>query len=258
MTWYPQTANGCLVQLPLRRRNVWRAITNRFENGERISTPDSAASRIEWTLAYRDLSNAEASAIRDFYRSARGAFGTFAFVDPGANLLGHSDDPASSEWQSGLLQVTPGVAGPDAAPSGFRLTNTAGAAQRLSQTVALPGQYTACFSVWVRSAGGPVTVTLRRGTAATEVAAPPRWRRYYLTGIMPGEDAAPFSIELAAGHSVEVSGAQVEAGPYPSVYKSTGNAAGIYEHTSFASNELAMTATGVGLSACDFTLISRL
>lgn len=257
MTWYPQTANGCLVQLPLRRRTVWRAITNRFENGERISIPDANAGRIEWTLTYKDLSDPESSALKAFFRAARGAFGTFSFLDPAANLLGWSDDPTFSDWQRGLLDITPGRIGPDGSFAGFTLTNLAGAPEHLSQTVALPGEYTTCFSVWLRSTAGPATVTLRRGSHSTDVTTTSRWKRHFLTGSTPGEDAAPFSVAIQPGDAVDVSGLQVEAAPYPSMYKPTTDASGIYENTSFAADRLAMTATGPGLSACEFTLISR-
>lgn len=257
MTWFPQTSSGSLVQLPLRRRVVWRAITNQFESGERISLPDRNGGRVEWSLAYHDLSDTEATGISNFFRTARGAFGTFAFVDPGANLLGWSEDLSRADWQHGLLSVTGGVVGTDGTTGASSLTNAAAGAQGLTQTIALPGEYTTCFSVYLRAATH-ANVTLRRGSAASVAGVSSRWKRYFLTGPVPGEDNAPFSLELAPGSTVEVCGLQVEAGPYPSQYKATADAAGIYERTSFASDELAMTATGVGLYACDFTLISKL
>ncbi len=257
MTWFPQSAAGSLVQLPLRRRTVWRAITNHFESGERISLPDRNGGRVEWTLAYHDLSDAEATAISNFFRIARGAFGTFAFADPGANLLGWSEDLSRPDWQRGLLSVTGGVAGPDGTNSAASLTNLTSGAQGLTQTLALPGEYATCFSVYLRAAS-PVSVTLRRGSAGSVASISARWKRYFLTGPVPGEDNASFSLELAPGSTVEVWGLQAEAGPYPSQYRPTADASGIYERTSFASDELAMTATGVGLYSCEFTLISKL
>lgn len=257
MSWFPQTSAGSLVQLPLRRRIVWRAITNQFENGERISLPDQNGGRVEWSLAYHDLSDAEATAISNFFRTARGAFGTFAFADPGANLLGWSEDLSHADWQHGLLSVAGGVVGPDGTSNASSLTNTTTGAQGLTQTLALPGAYTTCFSAWLRAAT-PSNVTLRRGSAASVAGVSSRWKRYFLTGPVPGEDNTPFSLELTPGSTVEVCGLQVEAGPYPSQYRPTADASGIYERTSFASDELAVTATGVGLYACEFTLISKL
>lgn len=257
MIWYPQTAAGTLVQLPLRRRTIWRAINNRFENGERISLPDPGAGRIEWYLAYRDLSEAEATAVTAFFRATRGAFGTFAFADPGANLLGWSEDLSKDDWQTGLVTVVAGGPGPAGTSTSALLSNTGAGSQGIAQTVALPGEYTTCFSVYLRSAS-PMNVTLRRGSTSATLTTSAKWKRYFLTGPAPGEDNATFSLDLPAGSSAEVWGLQVEAGPYPSQYRPTETAAGIYERTSFATDELAMTATGVGLFACEFTLISKL
>jgi len=257
MTWFPQLSTGCLVQLPLSRRLVWRAITNRLENGERISLPDTPAGRIEWNLAYKELSEGEAAGMGSFFRNCRGAFGTFSFADPSANLLGWSEDLSRPDWQHGLLSVVPNRAAPNGTLSASTLINAVGAAQQLTQTVALPGQYTTCFSAWLRS-DSPATVTLRRGSAVQPLAITSNWKRYYLTGAVPGEDNAPFSVELQPGQSMDVWGFQVEAGPYPSQYVPVTTASGIYERTSFAADELAITATGVGLFATEFTLISRL
>lgn len=257
MSWYPQTSAGALVQLPLRRRTIWRAITNQFETGERISLPDRGAGRIEWHLAYRDLSEIEAAAITNFFRSTRGAFGTFSFADPGANLLGWSEDLSRNDWQVGLVAVAGGGPGPGGISGSWLLSNSSAGAQGVAQTVALPGEYTTCFSVYLRSAS-PVNVTLRRGSASTTVTTSAKWKRYFLTGPVPGEDNATFSLDVPAGSAAEVWGLQVEAGPYPSQYRPTEAAAGICERTSFASDELAITATGVGLFASEFTLISKL
>jgi hypothetical protein len=257
VTWFPQTRNGCLVQLPLRRRFVWRAITNRLENGERISLPDAGSGRIEWKLAYQELSGEEATTINDFFRDARGAFGTFSFVDPTANLLGWSEDLSRPDWQRGLLSVSTGQPGPYAGLQALRVTNPSPAAQQLSQTVALPGAYTTCFSVWLHS-DAPAQVVLSRGSATQTVSAGPVWRRHYITGSIAGEDNAPFAIALQPGQTVDLWGLQAEAGPYPSQYRPTTGANGICERTSFADDELALTATGVNLFATEFTLISRL
>lgn len=256
MMWFPQTANGCLVQLPLRRRFIWRAITNHLENGERISLPDNYGGRVEWKLAYQELSSAEASAINEFFRDSRGTFGTFAFVDPTANLLGWSEDLSKPDWQCGLLSTAPSP-GPDNTLTATRIGNPVGAPQQLTQTVALPGEYTACFSAWLRS-DVPGSVTLSRGSLVQTAVTTPIWRRHYLSGSIAGEDNAPFGIEIQPGHAVDVYGLQVECGPYPAQYRPTSAPGGIYDRTSFANDELAITATGCELFATEFTLISRL
>src|SRR4051794_34237864 len=257
MTWFPQLSSGCLVQLPIRRRMVWRAITNWFENGERISSPDPAAGRIEWSLAFKELNESEADTMSSFFRACRGAFGSFGFADPTANLLAWSEDLWRPDWQPGVLSVVPGGPAPDGVGTAVRLTNGSAASQQLTQTVALPGEYTACFSMWLRSETSQ-SVALRRGSALQRVAVGSLWKRSYLTAAVPSENNAPFSIDLDPGQSVETWGLQLEAGPYPSHYMPSTSPTGLYERTSFANDELAITATGVGLFATEFTLISKL
>lgn len=255
MTWFPQTAAGS-VQLPLRRRLVWRSITNRFENGERCELSDPAAGRIEWSLTYKDLSSEEADSLSTFFRNARGAFATFAFVDPTANLLGWSEDFSRPDWDRQLLNAT-AVAGPVSGSLAARFANNAGATQSLCQSLALPGSYTTCFSAWLRS-DVPSTATLRRGNLTQSITTTPTWRRFFISGKVPGEEAATFAIEVDAGQSLDVWGPQVETSPYPSRYVPTTTAAGIYERTSFAGDDFALTATGPGRFATDITLVSRL
>lgn len=256
MTWFPQNANGCIAQLPIQRRHVWRAISNRFESGEMVAAPDAGGGRVEWTLSCKDLSDSEAEALRAFFHAARGSFGTFSFADPTANLLASSEDLNAAAWEKGLLSLVGAVPGPTTGMPGFRITNGTGAGQALAQSVALPTEYIACFSVWLRS-DAPCSVVLRRGPRETTARVTDRWKRWYLSS-SGSEDASAFALDIPAGGAVEAAGFQVEAGPYPSAYKRSAGVSAIYENTSFASDRLAMVATGPGLHDCNFTLISRL
>ena len=56
---------------------------------------------------------------------------------------------------------------------------------------------------------------------------------------------------------MQVFGLQVEAQPYPSLYKQTSSALGIYEETWFGNDELTITGTSPGLSSCNVVLVSR-
>ena len=257
MSYFPQVSSGSIAQFPLRRLRKWRSIENRLESNESIAMPDPSAGEIEWNFSMKDLSDPEAHSITDLFSLANGQFGAFLFVDPLANLLGWSENLSRPDWQAGLLNVITGAADPIGSQRASLLVNPSAGTQALQQTVALPGEYVACFSAWV-SSDVSSWVTLARGTKEVTVPVGPVWKRVYITG--KGERGATesaFSMLLDAGQSINVWGMQVEAQPYPSEYKQTRSAMGIYDQTYFANDELTMTITGVGLSSCEIALKSR-
>ncbi len=257
MSWYPQIGAGSIAQLPVSRSRRWRAIANNLEDGEQIMLPDTTAGQIEWKLSYQDLTNAEAQSLSALFTASQGGYIPFSFVDPMANLLGWSESFSQSSWQLGLLHATPGAADPLRTQRASTLSNPNPGAQALQQTLAISGNYVTCFSayLWSSTAGA---VTLQRDAAQVAVNVGPSWRRVYLSG--PGTSGAAqstFSVVLAAGQAIDIWGLQVEAQPYPSPYKQTSTAIGIYEETYFNIDELTMTSTAPGLSSCDVTLLSR-
>jgi hypothetical protein len=257
MSFFPQIGAGSVAQFPLRRRRTWRAIENRLESGERISLPDTASGQVEWQLSFQELTDAESTRLSDFFAAARGRFGSFLFIDPMANLLGWSEDLARPDWQSGLLQSVAGVADPLGTNRASSITNSSPGTQSLQQAIAMPGEYVACFSVWIRTGiSGPVTIG-RDGRTKT-FAAGPVWKRAYISGAgTAGSSQSSFFITLAAGQTVDAWGFQAEAQPYASQYKQSRAARGIYEETYFGTDELKITNTGVGLSSCEVVLASR-
>jgi hypothetical protein len=257
MNWIPQIGAGSIAQFPLRRRRTWRAIVNELENGERIALPDPDARRIEWRLSYRDLSEAEATRLKALFVASKGSFGSFALADPLANLLGWSEDLTQPDWQTGLLAATPGATDPAGTQRAWTLANNSPGGQALSQTVGVPGDYVGCFSAWIREdiAG---TVTLQRDGVLATAATGPQWKQFYVSGAgTAGADHSAVSIRLVAGQRIDVWGLQFEAQPYASQYKRSAAAGGIYPQTYFATDELTMTSTGMGLTACEITLVSR-
>jgi hypothetical protein len=257
MNWIPQIGAGSIAQFPLQLRRKWRAIVNELENGERIALADPAARRIEWRLSYRDLSEAEAAKLRALFAASKGSFGSFAFADPLANLLGWSEDLTRPDWQAGLLTATPGASDLLGTQKAWTLSNNSPGSQTLSQTMGIPGDYVGCFSAWIR-ADVPGAVTLERDTIQVTAAVGPAWKQSYVSGTgTAGAAHSTVSLRLAAGQSIQVWGLQFEAQPYASQYKPSAAASGIYPETWFATDELTMTSTGVGLTACEITLVSR-
>jgi len=258
MTWFPQMSSGTLTQLPIQKSRKWRAIRNELENGERILLPDTASGQIEWRLTFRELNDNETRKLADFFAASQGRYGAFGFADPLANLIGWSEDLSKPDWQMGLMAATSGVSDPLGNAHAWAVSNGSAGTQELAQTVGVSGEYTGCFSAWLRSAA-PSTVSLRRDGVETSAAIGPVWRRYYVSGTgAQGAGESTTGISIAPGQSVEVWALQFEAQPYPSQYKQTLGAAGVYEETYFGNDELSVTSTGVGLSSCEITLLSRI
>ncbi len=258
MNWFPQIGSGSLVQLPLHRRRRWRAVSNELEGGDRIATPDAAGGVIEWKLSYKDLSDTEAASLNSLFVQSKGGYLPFAFADPIANLLAWSEDLSHPDWQSGQLTKSGGASDPAGTQRAWLISNGAAGVQALSQTVNLFGSYVACLSVWMRSDSN-ITATLQRDGLETGVPVGPEWKRAFLSGTgNSGSDTTTVSIAIDPGQSLTLWGLQLEAQPYPSQYKQTTGASRIYPETYFGSDEITMTSTGVGLSACEIQLVSRI
>ena len=250
MIWFPQLAGGSVAQFPLERVRRWRAISNELESGERISLPDSGGGSIGWRLSYQDLTGVETGLLQALFRDCGGKCKTFAFADPMANLLGWSEDLTRPDWQHGQLQLT-------ASGRVWTLSNSSAGALAVSQSVGVPGGYVSCFSVWVRSVA-PGLVTLRRDSLNQTYTAGPVWTRVRLSGTgVSLATQSTYSVEVPAGHVIEMSGPQVEAQPWSSQYKTARAPRGIYPETWFASDELKVTSVGPERSSCQIDLISK-
>src|SRR3954462_380397 len=151
MNWFPQIGAGAVAQFPLQRSRQWRAIANVMESGELISLPDRKGGQIGWRLSYQELTDAEIAKLTALFEAAGGEASSFGFVDPFANLLGWSEDLSKPDWQRGQLTATAGVSDPVGTQRAWAVGNANGAEQALSQTLGVPGDYTVCFSVYVRA-----------------------------------------------------------------------------------------------------------
>ena len=258
MSFYPQIGSGVVTQFPFQRQRQWRAITTQLESGELISLPDAAGGQMTWSLQYRDLTTAEAQAVSGMFSASQGQFGSFTFIDPLANLLGWSENLAGAGWQANELSISSGASDPLGTQRASTVSNPTAGSLQLTQTLGISGDYVACFSAYVR-ASAAATVTMHRDGQQTAAAVGPNWDRVLITGTgTAGAVQSTFSLILAAGQSVNVFGLQVEAQPWPSVYKPTSAAAGIYEETYFADDELTITSTSLGFSRASVNLISRI
>jgi hypothetical protein len=247
MPIYPQ-----LSQYPILRTRHTRTITNTLEDGSRIALADSLAATIRWNLSYSGLSDSELSVIQTFFESAEGRLNTFSFADPTANLLLWSEDYSQTVWQrNSLLQIAAGIGDPLGSSRATRITNTGSGDLNLVQTLPLPGTWTCCWSIYLRSDVSQ-TIHLVCDSNALAVIAGPDWRRFQYT--CSGSD---FGITFPAGSSIEVFGAQVEVQAAASTYIPTNSSSGIYPNTRFDSDTLRVRLDAPNSNSCDVTLFSN-
>ena len=257
MSFYPQIGSGSIAQFPLQRSRKWRMIVNELEDGEQVVLPDLKAGEIDWKLSYSDLADTEVQNLNSLFTAMQGQFGAFTFIDPLANLLAWSEDFTKPAWQVGLLQTQTGIADPLGTQRASSVANGTTGTQAVAQTLGISGDYVTCFSLWVRSSSAG-TLVLQRDSAVTTITVRSGWNRVYLNGTgTAGATQSTFSVTLAPGQTVDIWGPQVEAQPYPSAYRQTVAARGIYEETYFGSDALKITSEAPGLSSCTIALTSR-
>src|SRR5437588_187337 len=160
---FPVLKTGAVAQYPITRErrlgNQWL----RFVDGTHQRYRDSAGARLRWAirLDYVDLTDDEAAMLEEFFGATEGSLNEFTFLDPAGNLLAWSGKLDADPWQKDpLLAITDGVTDPTGSTGAWRLSNSGGAGQKIAQTIAAPGGYLYCFSVYVRSAV-PATVRLK-------------------------------------------------------------------------------------------------
>jgi hypothetical protein len=255
MLVYPQLATGALSQFPVHKRRRLRTVVNTSLDGRPIKLPDPGAEITEWQLAYAGLTDDEVAALQQFFAASEGALNSFTFLDPTANLFAWSDKLDNAAWAAGpFLLVAGGIADPAGGTNAWRLTDSGGGAQNISQTLSAPAGYLYCFSVFARSPQ-PTTVTLLHGSNRADRILGTDWSRINLTasGDSSAESIA-FGVELPAGGSADVFGLQVEPQAGASLYKAT-TTGGVYENARFRDNVLSITTTGVNCHSARVNII---
>jgi hypothetical protein len=260
MSTFPQLSNGALSQYPVTFKRAIRTATNALEDGSTIRMAD-LVHKIRWELKYSGLSRLEYSALLAFFISVQGQLQTFVFVDPTANLLAWSEDLTQVVWEKDpLIQIISGINDPLHGTAATRLTNTAQAAQGVSQAIAGPGSYRYCFCVYLRC-DQACAVTLRFVVGNVEVAEPhlvgSEWVRCTLR-VAPASstNGVTFGLLLPAGVAVDVFGMQVEAQPAPGIYKRTTGAGGVYLKSRLAQDQLEVTVDAPGRYSTQVSIVT--
>jgi hypothetical protein len=255
MTYFPQLSTGALVQYPLRKWRISRAVVNSMHDGSDRKLLDPVAAAVSWRLSFTGLTSEERIKLEQFFEFVEGRLGTFTFLDPTDNLLLWSEQLTSPAWITGpLLALDEGFADPLGTNRATRITNGGATVQAVEQTIPGPGWYRYCFSLWGRSAAAS-SVTLFRSTASTtessKHAVGTSWRRLVLSGSFENTDeGVKFGLQFEPGAGAEVFGMQVECQPAASDYKRTTSRAGVYEMARLDDDSLDIVTEDLDAHSC--------
>jgi hypothetical protein len=256
MLVFPQLLTGANAQYPLARTDEFRTALDSMADGREVKYADAGSSvSTRWELRMDSLTDEEWDAVAALHTAAEGRLRTFTLLDPMSNLFAWSEDLEKSEWlRDPMLSVVAGIEDPFGGQAAFRLSNAGQASQTLRQSIAGPGDFQYCCSVWTRSVGGSAVVTLLGGEGRSHPLTA-SWTRVFVTGT-PGTEPFSAGLTLPAGVSVDVFGPQLEAQPAPGAYWKTIDRSGVYSKVRFASDVLERTATGPGANSGVVTLVS--
>jgi hypothetical protein len=262
MLLFPQLSSGATTQYPLTRQLSQRSIQSSMEDGTILSLPDIAASYLAWKVAFRDLSDQEAVALRSFFVAAQGNLQPFVFLDPTANLLVWSEDFSKAAWQTAGLAFDSSVADPFGTHRAARAHNSTAGLLTIAQQTQIPGEAETCLSVYLRSAT-PASITLTRSAGShsqtIQASVTSSWQRFYLSTVFAAvTDASLFTIGLPAGTVTELFGPQVDSQVNPSEYVMTTTQAGVYSSARFDMSQLDVVATAPNRNACMVSIRSNL
>lgn len=242
------------AQYPVRRRRMERTVKNRMADGRVWKAGDAAGAWVEWELPLVGLSEGERGALEAFFLGVEGALGSFTFLDPVDNLLSRSEALNAGEWVADpLLQLAAGVADPQGGTNAYRLVNAGQTPQGIRQTIAAPGWFLYCVSVWVRS-----NVTLMVKLQGKDVGVSGAWQRVSVTDQQGNTiPTVAIGLEVPVGGQVEVFGFQAEAQSAASEYKRTQAKGGVYSQARLAEDRLVWTAEGPNNHGTTVRVISR-
>lgn len=82
MSDFPVLKTGAVIQYPAEKATRFSTEVLRFVDGSEQRFRDFGASLRRWTIRLDLLDETELNAFRNFFRTQRGAAGTFAFTDP--------------------------------------------------------------------------------------------------------------------------------------------------------------------------------
>ena len=258
MLVFPQLSTGASAVYPVTKRFVTKSAVNILGDGSRDLAADPDAAYTGWELRAAGLTRVEWDAIETLFQQTSGRWRSFTFLDPLGNLLAQSEALSDPVWVKGpLLEITAGVADPFAGLRATRVVNTGQAGASVEQTLAAPGSFDYCLSVWARSGAGS-RVTLAIGGVSKSFALTGQWRNIFVSVNpgQPGMETVTLGAHLDAADSVDLFGMQAEAQLGPSNYKATGARGGVYSNARFDTDQLTVTAQGTDVHDAVIRIVS--
>ena len=242
---FPQLLTGASALYPVTLKLIQRTAVNVLGDGSSVVFADPDAAATGWELHASGMTLAEWTAVESLFVAASGMWQTFTFLDPTGNLLEQSEDFGAGAWTNGaLIELTTGVADPLGTTRATGVINAGEAAESVAQTLAVPGNFYYCLSVWARTDGAS-TVTLMIGSTSKTFALTSAWQRISLAlNLGTSATTVTFGAQLAVGASVDLFGMQVESQLAASDYKMTTTQSGVYPNARFGADTFTVTAQG--------------
>ena len=262
MDSFPQLSTGSSLQYPLQKSQVFRTLANRSGDGTNSKYSDGGWRTIRWELSFAGLTSSEWQNLSNHFVMAEGRLNSFQFLDGSDNLLLWSEKPTNNAWNvDPLSEVTLGAADPNDNSSGFSLRNLGSAWQGISQGIPAPAAFTYCFSVFARSTTDSQMLLSMNGNGQQlqhQVVVGTDWRRYVLSGSLPGTDQlVQFSLRIEQASKVDLFGLQVEPQMGASRYKKTNSLCGVHSNCRYDQDELGVVSDRPDSYSTTIRLISR-
>jgi len=211
-----------------------------------LRSADDGATRVQWALQLRCLSDLEMDAVQTLFRATRGAHGEFVFLDPEGNLLSNSESLLASVWgKSAGLEVTPAATAPASAEAAFAIAAPVSQTGEFWQSALLPTNYYWLLSAYARALTAvPFTLFIRSAHGEKQMTAPlsPTWKRFSFGGLWwPAGEGIDIGFRIPANRQAEVSALQLESQTAPSSYKRTTAVTGVFSNARFLDDSLRVT-----------------
>lgn len=249
MLVFPQLSTGASALYPLTKTSRQRSVVNTLGDGSTDVYADPDAANLGWKMEAKGLTAAEWAAIEALFEATSGMWQPFTFLDPAGNLMAESETFGASAWTNGaLIELTAGATDPYGTTRATAVANGGVATEALAQTLAVPGNFQYCLSVWARTTSGTnvmLSISTTGGSATRTFVLGSQWTRVSLSANLgQTTDAVTFGAQIVAAGTLDLFGMQAEAQWGPSDYKLTGTSGGVYANARFGADKLTVTAQG--------------